>query len=238
MQVIYRYSDGGQASPSGQEQNKKRPSYFDKEKIFRNFISEFGTDNLIVIADNVNDTNYYNLCEIISKDKIIRTDFKSGALSFLYAIEYAIDNYKDNSLIYLVEDDYIHREGAKNILLEGLQISDYVTLYDHPDKYIRPNSGGNPYVTHDGGERTIVYLTKSAHWKITNSTTMTFATNMNIIRQDYLIYRKYCESGYPHDFEMFLHLGQTRKLISSIPGYSAHCENNMLAPLYDWSKPL
>jgi len=247
---IYRFSDGGQTSPGGQTQAKGRPEYFNKQKIFLNFIKEFGTDNVIVVADNVTDASIEFLSKYISSDKIIQTNFKSGALSFLYSVEYAIDNsnklFNNNNnnnnnnsetYVYLVEDDYIHRPGAKKILLEGLQISDYLTLYDHPDKYKHPHQGGNPYVV-DGGERSIVYLTESAHWKITNSTTMTFATKLSILREDYLIYKKYCNTGYPYDFQMFLELGKTRKLISSIPGYSTHCENNMLSPIYDWEKCL
>lgn len=227
---IYRFSDSYQTSPDGQVQNKTRPTYFNKRKIFINFLNEFGSENTIVVADNVSDESIEFLSKHISSNKIIRTDYKNGALSFLYSAEYIIDNYKnDETIVYFVEDDYIHKPNSKKVLLEGAKISDYVTLYDHPDKY-----GGNPYVI-DGGERTILYLTDSLHWKITNSTTMTFATKINILKQDYLIYRKHCHTGYPHDFEMFLELGKYRKLISSVPGYSTHCENGVITPLYDWN---
>jgi hypothetical protein len=239
---IYRFSDGGQSSPDGQKQAKPRPDYFNKRPIFLNFLQEFGSNNLTVIADNITEDSYTFLSKYISSENIIRTDLKSGALSFLYSVQHIINTYKsivsDSTPIYLVEDDYIHRSFAKKILLEGLKISDYVTLYDHPDKYINPQFGGNPYVI-NGGERTIVNLTESAHWKITNSTTMTFATKIGILIQDFPIYHNYCHTGYPYDFQMFLELGkQGRKLISSIPGYSTHCENGVLAPLYNWQGDL
>ena len=193
---------------------------------------------MFIVADNVTDDSYVFLSKYIPFEKIIRTNLKSGALSFLYSVNYIIDTYKTNSNdtpIYLVEDDYIHKPNSKKILLEGLKISNYCTLYDHPDKYIHPQKGGNPYVI-DGGERSIVYLTDSAHWKITNSTTMTFATSLGILKEDLQIYNKYCHTGYPYDFQMFLELGQRgRKLISSIPGYSTHCENGVLTPLYNWN---
>jgi hypothetical protein len=48
------------------------------------------------------------------------------------------------------------------------------------------------------GESTIVFLTESCHWKITNSTTMTFATTLQIIKKDIDIYKEYCKTGYPH----------------------------------------
>jgi hypothetical protein len=58
---------------------------------------------------------------------------------------------------------------------EGFELgASFVALYDHPDKYLDPSKGGNPYCE-GGAEDTRVYLTTSCHWKITNSTTMTFA---------------------------------------------------------------
>jgi len=235
---IYRFSDGGQSAPDGKKQNKQRPEYFNKRKFFINFINEFGTKNLIIIADNVTADSITFLSKYISNDNIIQTDLKSGALSFLKSVNTIIDKYKtysDNTPVYLVEDDYIHRSNSKKVLLEGLKISDYVTLYDHPDKYLLPQNGGNPYVI-NGGERSIVYLTETVHWKLTNSTTMTFATKLGILKQDLPIYNKFCDTGYPYDFQMFLQLlNNGRKLISSLPAYSTHCESGVIAPLYDWS---
>ena len=61
---------------------------------------------------------------------------------------------------YFVENDYLHHSNARNILLEGFTVgADYVSLYDHPDKYLNANEGGNPFIE-DGGEVTKVYLSK------------------------------------------------------------------------------
>ena len=49
--------------------------------------------------------------------------------------------------------------------------------------------GGNPYCK-GGAEDTRVYLTESTHWKITNSTTMTFACFSEILKKDYDDIRK------------------------------------------------
>lgn len=244
---ILRFSDGGQTSPDGKIQNKARPTYFNKRNILLHFIKTFTNENLYIVADNITDeSNEFLLSIVKSPDHIIRTYYKSGALSFLHSVRFAIEeaknkNWSDDECIYFVEDDYIHRDSCDKIIVEGLEIADYVTAYDHPDKYLPRNMGGNPLLqTVDNratGENTLVFLTRSSHWKITNSTTMTFATKLKILKDDYAIYNEFCNTGYPHDFEMFLELSKRKRrvLISSIPAYSSHCENGVIAPLYDWN---
>ena len=92
----------------------------------------------------------------------------------------------------------------QKILLEGLDIGDYVSLYDHPDKYvnsneIRNNCQGNPKII-DNSEQTRVYLSDSAHWKLTNI--LTFASNIRILKEDYIDILKFC-SGTFHMIFMF-----------------------------------
>ena len=55
-------------------------------------------------------------------------------------------------------------------------------------------------------------------------------------KEHFDIYHKYCHTGYPHDFEMFIELYKNKNicLVSSIPAYSTHCETAVLAPLIDW----
>ena len=117
--------------------------------------------------------------------------------------------------------------------VEGLQVGyNYVALYDHPDKYM---NGANPLVE-DGGEVTRVMLSESCHWKITNSTTMTFAAQVKTLKEDESILREYTKGSYPKDFEMFLALREKQHgLITPIPGYSTHGETAWLSPLTDWS---
>jgi hypothetical protein len=96
-------------------------------------------------------------------------------------------------------------------------------------------NGANPFVE-DGGEVTRVMLSESCHWKITNSTTMTFAAQVKTLREDESILREYTKGSYPRDFEMFLALREKQHgLITPIPGYSTHGETAWLSPLTDWS---
>ena len=177
LYTLYRISDGG---------NKKdKLPHADKIYCLKNFISTFGKDNLIVFADNCSDETKENI-------KSLGIEFISislgNSLSFLYILDFALKNFQETDAVYFVEDDYLHLPGSKTILLEGLEIADYVTLYDHPDKYIDFDKGGPNYYIANGGEKSIVMATKSSHWKNTNSTTMTFAASVAVLKKDYAIW--------------------------------------------------
>jgi hypothetical protein len=161
-----------------------------------------------------------------------RTSSVSNAASFLHVLNVAV-TFDDAESVYFLEDDYLHRPRADTVLLEGLGRADYVSLYDHADKYI---AGGNPFVDDDGGEITKVYITASSHWKLTNSTTMTFASHVHTIREDYAIWQSACAGHVPTDFDTFITLrNNQRSLITPIPGYATHCEKQWLAPFTDWT---
>ena len=228
MKIFYRYSDS--------INNKGRPFYFSKEKCLRGFIERFKDHSIYIIADNVSDETLQFLSNYVNKDNIIRTCLHN-AKSFLFSVRVAIDNFNDDDKIYLVEDDYLHTKDASWVIEEGLDIADYVSGYDHYDKYINYNeTGPNPYIS-EGGEETRVILSNNRHWKLTNSCCMTFATRVKTLKEDYSIYEEFCQNNIPEDFQMFIKLrSKGRKLISCIPAVSTHCESKWLAPFIDWEK--
>ena len=142
-----------------------------------------------------------------------------------------------NEIVYFLEDDYLHKEGSQKVLESGFDLGmDYVTLYDHPDKYLNPIEGGNPYCE-GRAEFTRVYLGEYSHWKLTNSTTMTFAAKVKTLKEDEGILRQWTAGEHPHDFQMFGDLQKKgRRLVSSIPGYATHGETRWLTPLTNWEK--
>jgi len=153
--------------------------------------------------------------------------------SFIKALEIA-NSYKDDDIVYFVEDDYLHKPKSKDIILEGLEIATFVTLYDHPDKYLLDSP--NPIVRSIGAETSKVYLTNSTHWKTTNSTTMTFAARISDIKNTGNIMRNYVKNTTPDDYNMWRELLQFRDLIVPIPGYATHCHDPWICPLVDWKK--
>lgn len=228
MKVLYRISDGGN--------RKEKPSYVnDKKKMFIHFIKVFSECDVYVFADNVCDDTYQFLTSVYDASKIFRISL-GNARSFMYTVDYAIQHFNLNEKIYFAEDDYIYKKNAPSIIEEGLDISDYSSGYDHPDKYMNHSEGGlNPYIE-QGGELTRVIISKRTHWKLTNSCCMTFATRVKTIKEDYAVFNKFCVRGDPLDFPLFCELVQSRrrKLISCLPAVSTHGEIQYLSKFIDW----
>ena len=233
MKIIYRISDAGY--------KKEKPEYIDNEKCLINASTVFEKEDWVVIADNCSDETITmikavtNACHF-TDGKLKSVSVGHGAGTFNLALDEAL-TYNDDDIVYFIENDYLHKPNSKKILEEGIKLgASFVALYDHPDKYLDPSKGGNPYCE-GGGEDTRVYLTDSCHWKITNSTTMTFAAKVSTLKRVEPILRKHTSTTHPNDFHMFLELReQGELLITPLPGYATHGETKWLSPLTDWSK--
>lgn len=229
MKIIYRISDAGYS--------KVKPAYISNENCLRNALEVFPwtEHDWSIIADNISEETNDMIQKHIPRSYIDYVSVGHGAGTFNLALDEALQE-PDWQVVYFLENDYLHKPGSGKIITEGLELgASFVSLYDHPDKYLPPSQGGNPYCE-GGAEDTRVYLTESTHWKITNSTTMTFATTVQTLIRTQETLRKYTQGSYPEDFKMFLDLReQGELLISSIPGYSTHGETTWLSPLTDWS---
>lgn len=251
--VYYRISDKGNP--------KEKIANASKLACLSNTIATFGKEQLYIIVDNCNEST---LEFIQQKELKFEVTALGNSKSFLYMVEKIIKEHKDTDWVYLLEDDYLHRKGAKEILIEGLSIADYVTLYDHPDKYWSVKNQGNPF-NGNSVEKSKILLTQSSHWRETNSTTMTFACSVATLKADKAIWKRHCKSKLPRDFSAFIEITQRgiigvpvfsflprhiiallflikrtfsfrkpKRLISSIPAYATHAETKWLAPIINW----
>lgn len=236
LYILYRISDQGNL--------KNKLEGKDKIYCLTNFLHNFGKEGLIVFADNCQP-------ETIAKIRAlgidpVQTQNNSHGASFRYVSNYAMHHFHEDDIIYFLEDDYLHLPGSRQLLLEGIAISDYVTLYDHPDKYAFTSGFTNPFVK-NGGEKGRILLTASSHWKTTNSTTMTVAMRLKTLKEDWYFWKKYTSGPETRSFALFKKLqsngklinkliGKKRRLISPIPGYSTHIEKAFLSPLINWSE--
>jgi len=238
---------------SAPSKNKARPPYFSKEACLTNFVRsiQYRDDvRLAIFLDSVNSPgesidNIHWLAQLIDQYDLdvdqISSPLNGGteANSFRYVLDYthiAYDyawdiDHAEEDIIYFVEDDYLHAMGWPDIMMEGFSIPgiDYVTLYDHNDKYFLPEYNNL---------QSKIYRTPSVHWRSTPSTTNTFAAKIGTMLEDKEIHKHFSrpEISISQDHFKFCTLQQTynRKLISCIPGYSTHMEPDYMSPTVPW----
>ena len=229
--VYYRICDQGYP--------KEKPSYITKENCLRNAVAAFPLNKVHwqVYADNVCDETYLMICKYIPESQVKRVSVGHGAGTFRMVYEDAIKNSPED-FIYFLEDDYLHLPNAYEALLSvaNKNFADYMTLYDHPDKY-DGSQYLNPFVV-TGGEESVIYWCGKHHWKITNSTTMTFGAFVDILRKDKKVFWRWTETKHPYDYQIFwdLRLFSRRRLVSVVPSLSTHGETANLAVGVDWTK--
>jgi hypothetical protein len=239
MRFIYRISNNSY--------KKDRLPNASKEYCFLNFLNNLYTpsDKLYVIADNVNlELSSFLKENLPDGGHIFQVSTGSNGASFRLQID-LVNQIPEDEVVFLHEDDYLYKPSMndttfekinRKLVIEGLNKAHYVTLYDHPDKYRPPSSGGNPKISDDGIESTGIFLTPNSHWKYTNSTTLTFAAFAKTLIADKTSWAPYISGPHPHDFQAFLSLGKKgRKIASPIPGRATHCDPFNLTPFTDWN---
>jgi hypothetical protein len=214
-------------------QNKLRPEWFNREKIF---------DSLMLTLDErveytaFHDSGNGEIEDHFLQNKNVNKISEkggSGAQAFVNLLNHVIkQDYNDNDIIYFLEDDYLHKPGWVDVLIDGFNYieADYYTLYDHPNKYYPELVDKFP--AH-------LFVSPTAHWRTAISTTNTYACRFKTLKKHFDIHIQYCDlvAKWVKDHDKFTHLWNIRSnLISCVPGYSTHVEENMLSPVIDWSQ--
>ena len=213
---------------------KTRPSWYSQKKCYENLKKTIDPNiaNITFVLDgDINDHFLKN-----EKDyQVVCMKGGSDAKSFMNLLGYVVQqNFSNDQIIYFLEDDFIHRKNWCKIMCEGFaELSvEYVTLYDHKDKYFLP--------MYDNLQASIM-PTASTHWRTTPSTTNTYAMRFGTLKKHIHIHQSFCDldRGFTRDHDKFLKLwSEGSCLISPIPGYSTHCETEYLSPCIDWEKEI
>lgn len=239
MIFIYRISDNSYDVP--------RLPNATKEHCFKNFLSNIfieKKDSLYLIADKVSAPLLSFLKSNLPEgSELLEVETGSNAASFRLQLSIA-DQLPDEEIVYFQEDDYLYRphnidtESFKfnNFLInEGLRRANYVSLYDHPDKYLLPTPIGSSKVSFLGIEEAKIFLTTGSHWKYVDSTTLTFATHVKTLKEDMQIWLSHASGNHPDDFRAFLDLQRNGRLIATtIPGLATHTDPVFASPFTQW----
>lgn len=230
--VLYRISDNG-------NKNKNKLECATKINCLKNALEVFKQAKIIVYIDNViesTDKEIHKLCDNLNNVSIKYLECRNNSKSFRAAYEDAL-LFENDDFVYFLEDDYLHLKNSFNVLKYAAEFNytDYITLYDHPDKYDYGCVDINPYCK-NFGEQTTVFRTSNHHWKITNSTTMTFGAFVDVLKRDKDVFWENTSTDIPKDFKIFLELRKNGILVSSpIPSLSTHCEKKYLATFINWA---
>lgn len=247
LHVLYRHVGG----PVNNQAD--RPPWFSHEKCFKNFIDSVEGEshdidlNIHILFDgndeslsgdfmgqwleSFKDSSY-------QKNRLLNLNFvkfNGGSMvaSTHFAYDYAINNEKinDKDYVYILENDYLHVPNWASAINELIQSGihfDYISLYDHPDKY--PNS--KSFHKMHCGIQSEIFVSKNRHWRTSPSTCGSFIVKRKTLKEDF----ENLKSG-QMDHILFGQLvgKEKRVLLTPIPSLSTHCMVNYLAPIIDWS---
>jgi hypothetical protein len=201
--------------------NKKRPPGFSREACHRNLLATSDSRvHFTYFLDVVKENDHF------IQDQAIKIKEGTESGSFLRMLEHVekLDLHPD-TIVYFLEDDYIHRPGWVDVLFEGFSTqADYVTLYDHSDKYT-----AYPKL------KSQIFVTPSCHWRTTPSTTNTYAMRFSTLKYDMAIHRRFSTGRkVTADHAKFCYLQKKgATLISPMPGWSTHADPEFASPCVD-----
>lgn len=231
IHIFYRHYN-----TSGRE--NWRPYWFDYERCFLNLLKTTENEknlNIIVVYDGNDSENFI----FKHTQNIIKISAGGDIKSFVKTLEIAKEyssNLNDDDILYFLENDYLHTntwvEKVKSFF-GGPMKDNYLTLYDHNDKYMEFNHNLSSNI----------YVTENHHFRTTPSTCGSFLLNKKTFIEDYQFNTTAMDflgpnTNLPLDHAKFLILSQikNRKVMSPIPGLSTHCLNNLMSPTINWEK--
>lgn len=204
---------------------KNPPVGINDKTTFHSLLLSFDKSEIIVICDNCDDEqiNYFK-----NQNVDLHITQLGNCMSYIYQLELAIK--LDIDVFYFVEADHLHLPNQKVYLNDGLKLFDFVSLYDHPDKYFWPQ-----YET----LKSKIYLSNSGYWRTTPSTVMTFALKRETLYKCYTILTSdefiKKENNCPLDHDLFLRLGEIGyKIGTPLPGKSTHLDIGGHSPYINW----
>lgn len=134
-------------------------------------------------------------------------------------LQYKLYDESSEDLVLFQECDYLFHESARP-LVGAIKTLDFVSPYDHPDKY-------------SPSEKCEVTLIDNKHFRTTISTTSTFATRREMYDKTKETFKSY---GW-EDHRRWVDLGsQGYKLWTPVPAIATHMVKNYLSPAIDWEK--
>ena len=209
--------------------NRNRPHWFSYQACYRNLLSTTDTGAANFRINIVYDGDEYNWIQDCKHHTMYKISAGNDMKSFFETCKIIKQdtNIQSEDLIYFLENDYMHVDNWLPKIIElfsSYQGLDYVSLYDHNDKYFLP--------MYENLVSKIITTSKH-HWRTTPSTCGSFITTKQRFEEDFDIL-----STMEGDHNKWLWLNQNRSrfIFTPIPGLSTHCMEGLLSPTINWNK--
>lgn len=226
---------------TGPDRFPRRPEYFDKLNCLRSFLLAFRHVAPRAAVVFLNDGPVPEEREGLMRrfGSVILLPGIGNSPSFRRCVASALA-LNDGELAYFAEDDYLYVESAFARMLDVFDTiprADYVTLFDHKDRYTRRDDARGGYSR--------LFVAAGQHWRTVESTCMTFGARVRRLRSDaWVLKLGTVPRRRPKDRLMWRLLqGQhlftwkypKRMLLGPVPSLATHMDTAGLAPLVDWA---
>jgi hypothetical protein len=229
--VLYRYHDKDFVSDRKISSLK---TAFNNFKYQQNKMKMSG--KFFLICDNISDDVYSSITKISEEIIPVRISSKTSEEKFRHrghysfyitSLELVKQEYKDNiqGYIFFCEDDYDYTSDAfeKAISLMCEKNEDFLSLYDHPDRYKFGSISEDNHPLHKPYKTEIIYDKKTNHhWRTSISTCHSFCCTSyaikDIMNNSSIFSKRY------GDHQMWVEIWKTNrhKLWTPIPGLAIH----------------
>lgn len=207
--------------------HKSRPQWFTYEKCYRNLLQTLNHGGDDFKINIVYDGTEYNWIRDAKYDNLYEISAGDDTASFFETCHLIKQDQSigEDDLIYFLENDYMHTDKwfwkVKELfnMYKGL---DYVSLYDHNDKYFLP--------MYDNLTSKI-FTTNTHHWRTTPSTCGSFIVTKQRFDEDYDILSTMRGD---HNKWLWLNQNRSRFVFTPVPGLSTHCMEGLLSPTIKW----
>lgn len=227
---------------------KDRPQWFSYENCLKSLLQSLrGLDSSVTIKlrlvfdGPVESFGDDFSSQYFSADKTLIVDDVERSVSFIFGgsgpessrrlldLIFENENHGDDDLIYILENDYLHLQNWVGQVLAVVNAKipfDYLSLYDHADKYQLTEAYNGKY----DSLKSTIYFCKDTYWRTTPSTCFSFISTAKVLHADKFFFKKFKDRL----IHPFLRLTRGRILISALPGLSTHCMSRYLSPGIPW----
>jgi len=234
MLVLYRTNGDDTAG-------KMRPEGFSKLECLRTYVASaeaFSGDlEFVTLADGPSDEARLDLAGTLGPVRRLPGLGNGKASRFAYRV--GAENHGQETVLFL-EDDYLLRPecfAALDHAAEVLEDVDYLTPYEHPDRYRRTDDWRL--------QRQRVWFDGQRHWRSVESTPSTFLARVDRLRHDLPVHLGACLTPTPQGRIRWrtltqvpgVHRGWGRAVLASpMPSLAVHVELEQVSPLMSFEE--